>query len=168
LTEKQKQQKREQNKMAKRDYTLKGNKVVKTNRPAPDGIIKQIGKLGISKLKRVEASGTYIKPEQVPLGSGIEGKLIGVPVSTSKKVDGCNLLIKDGERQFLFPVTGTIAFALTGGMMPDKKSKTYGADLSKAIEKHVGKQISVVRDQKDQPSPGNKNNPMRMFSVYLK
>lgn len=103
---------------------------------------------GIKSLKR-RGMARIVKPGSIPIGQWVSGKIMGVQDSPVKDIEGKLLLLKKGESEFLFPLTGVIESALGG---------VEGA------KKYVGKDFAAQRLANGLSR--NYNRPMFVFDVF--
>lgn len=104
---------------------------------------------------------TMYKPNDIPVGGVIQGKIIKFVKSPVTTVKGTLVWLRHPSGvEFTFPVTGVIRSALASGIEADDKAK-----LLEQLATHVGK--TLVAKRLDNKLSVKYNKDTFMFDVYL-
>jgi hypothetical protein len=133
--------------------------------PAMLALFKPLDPAKLEKLKRRNIP-RMIKPDQVPIGSVVSGKIHAIVNSPTSEVKGKLLwLVNESGTEFTFPVTGVIRSALAPGIKNDDDK------LTAHLEKELGKTFYARRqpdgeDLKHGTEPDGKGKKMFVFDVF--
>lgn len=107
-----------------------------------------------------------VKPKDCPIDGILQGKIVKSIDSPVTTIKGKLLWLElDGGREVLFPCTGVIRSALAPDVDADSKK-----DLQVALDKHIGKILTLQRLPNGQTKKGaeeGKTRDMYLFDVYL-
>jgi hypothetical protein len=133
--------------------------------PAMLALFQPIDQAKLDKLKRRNIP-RMVKPDQVPIGATISGRIKQIVNSPTSEVKGKLLwLVNDSGTEFTFPVTGVIRSALAPGIKNDDEK------LTEHLEKELGKMFYARRqpdgeDLKHGVQPDGRGKKMFVFDVF--
>lgn len=133
-----------------------------TTVPVPSSLFVPATEIKLDPKKRL-GNPPLIKPEIIPIGSSLAGKIVAVLDSMTTTVKGKLLHLEcNGGREVSLPVTGTIRQALAPG-----RDNEDGDKLVSELKKYVGKRIIVVRNPDGETSKYGGKKKMYAFDVYI-